>query len=178
MADTLFKTRLSTMLNSTTLNSGSNLGGFDQIATVGDATEKILGQYVLPANTIKTIGQGVKITVSLKYAANARDKFSILYIGGAFFPLNGLDTNNSTSTVELYIYHAGTLGGGSHDIWFYFQETMCDFTTGVQIQRLIDSELFANGMNFTINNTLKITGQDDGTAADDITKVGFVVEII
>lgn len=178
---TLAGRELNNILNFGTLNDGGTLGGFDLVSTTGNGNPTRLGEFTLPGGTIKQIGNGIKITASFLFAANANQKNAWIYTEGLQvgigFPTTS-DQNNKSSILTWIIRYAGSLAGGTNDIWTYGLETILNSSDHQETGgTAISPQLIMDGFDFSIDNKLTVVGMDDGIMAGDITKTGFTVEL-
>ena len=148
----------------------SNLGLLNvqttSTGTGADTTEDTLATFSLPAASLSSYGDTLRIRAYGTCAANANNKTMKLYFGSEVITTPTAATNAKNWSLELVVTNSGSntqvvIGNGLVD------------TTAV-------TPYFATGAENvnTATVTIKCTGTNGTSSAGDVTLKGFIVEII
>lgn len=138
-----------------------------QAGTGANTDETDLWSYSLPANTLNVNGKGVRVSVSVVYAANANTKTAKLYFGSHVVTL----TPTTTAANNISGYHIINVirTGASAQIRFGIG------TIGTAPQAV---SMQTPAEDTTAAITIKVTGQNGSAVANDIVFRGAIVEVI
>lgn len=149
------------------INSGVNgmlTTSITSASTTAVTTEEILHTYSLPANTIGTNGQGLRIRCWGSTGANANNKTMKLYFGATSVATPTAATNAKGWELQM-------------DVWRTAAATQQTLGTGIVDTTAVTPAVSAAGTDsFASAVTIKCTGTNGTASAADITANGMTVE--
>lgn len=157
-------------INTLIRNINSGTGGLANAQTAATSTtattsEVTLQQYTLPANTLATAGQAIRVYCWGTTAANAQNKTMKLYFGSTSIATPTAATNNKGWYLEAIVMRRTAT------------------TQGVLAKGLVDTTAVtpANtdaAETLTGNVLVKCTGTNGTASSGDITAQGMITELI
>ena len=160
-------------LNQLIIAINSGVGGLANaqtgaVSTTATTAETTLQSYTLPASTLATSGQTVRITCWGATAATSNNKTIKLYFGSTSYATPAQASNGQSWWVQLLVmrtaattqatYGTGVAGTGS--------------LTPVAVVASAGAETLASGV------LIKCTGTNGTASASDITANGMIVELV
>lgn len=146
--------------------SGVILRSTTSAATGANTDETDLWSDTIPANTLATNGQAIRVRAWVNTAANANLKTVKLYFGGVVVAGNvARATNNGTYYVEMLVLRTGA--SAQVGMGFWSDATACVANAPASL---------ASDTTATI--TVKVTGTNGSANANDIVFKGAMVELL
>lgn len=138
-------------------------------STGADVTEDVLQTYSLPANTLGTNGQGVRVVCWGSTGASSNNKTIKLYFGASSISTGTYAGNAQTWVLRLLVLRTGAAT----------QIVEGDGVAGTSSVTPVAVYNNASGTdNLAAAVTIKCTGQNGTASAADITATGMLVESI
>lgn len=128
-------------------------------------TEQTLLSYTLPAKTLSATGKGLKIRAWGTTGANANNKTMKLYFGSEVITTPTAATNAKGWELELEVYRNGA-------------STQVVFGQGVVDVTSVTPLITTGAETDTATITIKVTGTDGTSSANDIVAKGLIIEML
>ncbi len=139
-----------------------------QAGTIADTNETDLWTYSLPANTLNADGRGLRITVTVTFAANANTKTARLYFGGSSLTINpGVAAPNGVVAAAIYTV---LRTGATAQLMTRAVANVGSSTQGVS--QIAPAETMANAI------TIRVTGLNGTASANDVVFTSATVETV
>jgi len=135
-------------------------------ATGTGTSEQILKTYTLPANTLASIGDTLRVTCSGSTAANTNGKTVKLYFGASAVTSASITTSAAGWTLQYYVTRNSTTTTQTVAGW------------GIASTVGVNPQIFAGTDDTSTALTIKCTGTDAVSSASDIVANQFIVELI
>jgi hypothetical protein len=144
---------------------GKLVGDTTASATTTGTSEQILKTYTLPANTVANSGDSIRVTCSGTTGATGNNKTMKLYFGASSITTPTAATNAKGWQLSYIVTRSAAA-------------TQSFAATGIVDTTAVTPTVAAGTDDFTTALTIKCTGTDGTSAANDIVVNQFLVEMI
>jgi len=157
-------------LNALIQSINANVGGLlnaqtGSTGTPANTTETTLQQYTMPANTLTTAGQSIRVTCWGTTASNGNNKTMKLYFGASVISTGVLTLNNKSWRLVVTVMRTGAA-------------TQAVLGSGVGDATNVATYTNAGTDNLAAGVLIKCTGENGTASANDIVATGMITELI
>lgn len=160
-------------LNQLIQSINSGVGGLlnaqtGSVGTTAVTTEETLLSYTMPANTLSTAGQAIRVTCGWTTGATANNKTVKLYFGASVITTPAQAANAQTGRLELIVMRTGAAT----------QKVFGSGMAGTGSLTPVAEYYNAGTDALTAGVLIKCTGTNGTAAANDIVANGLITELI